>query len=178
MLWNIVSRCINSDMKANTNFMMASVCVQNGRWLLLGLFMFLCVGKTNAQKTLEIVFCDQKCTADVTENIQVSIVNNQDTLIIPKVGKTSYLNPIDFYTLDLDPQKKSLILVENSKCTFPLHVPNYALSQCPEIEICITCERSKKQYRYYFYVCGSTAVSGFVPCLKRNHEYRVPSVGN
>ncbi len=105
-----------------------------------------------------------------SELIQVSLIYNMDTLILPKTAKTKYLSPIEFYKLPIHYNR-------TDTTTIPVLVETYQYDYlismflqdfyCPELEICIDQKVYKhNKVRWHYLNCGAIGTLGIVPRIK------------
>lgn len=101
-------------------------------------------------KAMRINFCDEMLKRKENNIMQFKLIHEKDTFIFPQIGDKTFLNPINYYQINIDSSQKNMtVLFENAKYIYILDVNiDYFFWESPNF--CITNRKFSKEYVYYY----------------------------
>ncbi len=122
-----------------------------------------------SQNTIEISICEALKAKSAL--IQLSIVIENDTFLIPYVGDGVYLDPFEYHKLspiDCDSTWQEIpLIVETCRHTFSVFIYCEDWVYCRNFDICIEKKRKKiKHWEWLYHCCGYLGRIGIAQLIK------------
>ncbi len=130
----------------------------------------LCMGlSVNGQQKMQIKLCDKM--EEFKDGAQFSIVTDHDTLVVPQLDKTKFVNPLNMSgtggSYDKSDTSRVTLIIENYKYRYAIQVDRQDIF-CGYLGVCAEpAKHNKKLSRWSYQNCQSLSLVGYTQLEKK-----------